>query len=211
MCAALRGAGMRRWATYLGIVVLVATVAPVLGGGPAAAAPGGPSGVSAAAEGLTIRVTWSPPTDLTGVTGYRVTAVPVGPSVDVPVGAGSAVLTGVRPNTPYTAQVATVAGGSSSPPVPADVPVTVAAPGGSLRAVTPARLLDTRSGLGAPAGATHQVDLQVTGRGGIPASGVGSVALNVTVTQPAGAGFVTAYPSGTLRPTASNLDYVAGQ
>jgi len=60
-------------------------------------------------------------------------------------------------------------------------------------------------------GATHQVDLQVTGRGGIPASGVGSVALNVTVTQPAGAGFVTVYPSGTLRPTASNLNYVAGQ
>ena len=54
-------------------------------------------------------------------------------------------------------------------------------------------------------------DLQVTGRGGVPATGVGAVALNVTVTDPAVSGFVTVWPTGTDRPTASNLNFVAGQ
>ena len=33
----------------------------------------------------------------------------------------------------------------------------------------------------------------------------------MTVTDPAGAGFLTVYPCGTSRPTASNLNFVAGQ
>ncbi|SCG52448.1 hypothetical protein GA0070609_2664 [Micromonospora echinaurantiaca] len=89
-----------------------------------------------------------------------------------------------------------------------------AAPGGSFTGVSPARLLDTRSGLGAPKGivvANGQVTLGVAGRGGIPASGVSSVVLNVTVTGPASAGYVTVYPTGAARPTASNLNYRAGQ
>jgi len=55
------------------------------------------------------------------------------------------------------------------------------------------------------------VHLQVLGRGGVPASGVSAVVLNVTVTAPSRAGFITAYPNGTARPTASNLNFVAGQ
>ena len=78
----------------------------------------------------------------------------------------------------------------------------------------PARLLDTREGLGAAAatvGAGSSIDLQVTGRGGVPASGVSGVVLNVTATQPSEASFVTVYPAGTERPNASNLNFVAGQ
>jgi hypothetical protein len=80
--------------------------------------------------------------------------------------------------------------------------------------VTPARLLDTRDGTGAPVGAVGgggQVDLQVTGRGGVPATGVSAVVLNVTVTEPTAAGFVTVWPAGETRPTASNLNFVPGQ
>lgn len=77
----------------------------------------------------------------------------------------------------------------------------------------PARLLDTRSGIGAPTGpvpAGGQVDLQVNGRGGVPADAA-AVVLNVTVVYPATAGYVTVYPSGASRPTASNLNFAAGQ
>ena len=35
--------------------------------------------------------------------------------------------------------------------------------------------------------------------------------LNVTVTQPSGSGYATLWPSGTNRPTASNLNFVRGQ
>jgi hypothetical protein len=83
----------------------------------------------------------------------------------------------------------------------------------------PARLLDTRPGLttidGQYAGAgirpTGSVQvLQVAGRAGIP-SGVASVVLNVTVDAPQLSGFITVYPCGAALPTASNLNYVAGQ
>ncbi len=52
--------------------------------------------------------------------------------------------------------------------------------------------------------------VKVTGRNGVPASGVGAVSLNVTVTGPDGGGYVTVYPCGT-RPEASSLNFVAGQ
>ncbi len=71
-------------------------------------------------------------------------------------------------------------------PARADAAPPPVQPGG-FTAVTPARILDTRTGLGAPAAKVaggQTVELQVTGRGGIPAGGVSAVALNVTVTEP---------------------------
>ena len=78
----------------------------------------------------------------------------------------------------------------------------------------PARILDTRSGNGAVAGAVPgggSVDLQVTGRGGVPSSGVGAVVLNVTVTQPVSDGNVVVFPTGSAVPLASNLNFVPAQ
>jgi hypothetical protein len=78
----------------------------------------------------------------------------------------------------------------------------------------PARILDTRSGLGAPAAAVgpgSTMNLQVTGQGGVPATGVSAVALNVTVTGPTKTSFLTAWPTGVSRPLAANLNFVAGQ
>ena len=86
--------------------------------------------------------------------------------------------------------------------------------GAGLATATPARILDTRSGLGAPAaklGAGATLSLQVTGRGGVPATGVSAVVLNVTVTEPVAGGFLTAWPAGETRPLVSNLNYVPGQ
>ena len=60
-----------------------------------------------------------------------------------------------------------------------------------------------------PAGSA--VDVQLTGRGGVPASGVAAVILNATVTETAGAGFLTIFPAGTARPWASDLNYAPGE
>ena len=79
--------------------------------------------------------------------------------------------------------------------------------------MTPNRILDTRSGNGAPAakmGAQSTVSLQVAGRGGVPASGVSAVVLNVTATEATAASFVTVWPSGVTRPNASSLNLVSG-
>jgi hypothetical protein len=92
--------------------------------------------------------------------------------------------------------------------------VTAATPAeGTYYAVTPDRLLDTRTGNGAPQaplGPGGVLHLQVAGRGGVPATGVSAVVLNMTVTQPTAASFLTVYPTGVPRPTASNLNFVAG-
>lgn len=81
--------------------------------------------------------------------------------------------------------------------------------------LTPARLLDTRNGTGGfhgMVGNGQQVVLTIAGAdgGALPATGVKAVALNVTVTGGVGGGYVTAYPDGTTRPTASNLNFNPG-
>ena len=81
--------------------------------------------------------------------------------------------------------------------------------GGLLTPVTPSPLLDTRAG--AKVGPDGTLGLQVTGRGGVPASGVSAVVLNVTATEPTATGFLTAWPAGPPRPLASNLNFSAGQ
>ena len=82
--------------------------------------------------------------------------------------------------------------------------------GGRLNAVEPARLLDTRTSEGPIAGGSSRT-LTVTGRGGVPASGVQAVVLNVTAIEPTRPGFLTVFPTGSDRPVASNLNFVAGQ
>ncbi len=57
------------------------------------------------------------------------------------------------------------------------------------------------------AGSTYE--LQVTGRAGVPAD-ADAVVLNITSADAKGTGFVSAYPCGTARPNASNLNYGVG-
>ena len=86
--------------------------------------------------------------------------------------------------------------------------------GARYHALSPDRILDTRDGNGAPTGKVGPagiLSLQVTGQGGVPTSGVTAVVMNVTVTQPTAPSFLTAWPTGETRPTASNLNYVAGE
>ena len=101
---------------------------------------------------------------------------------------------------------------AASRPTPAwaaDLSVRGLPPTPGFEAVAPARVLDTRSGTPLAARATGAI--QVTGRGGVPASGVLAPVMNLTVTQPKAAGNLTAFPNGTAEPTASNLNFVANQ
>ena len=58
---------------------------------------------------------------------------------------------------------------------------------------------------------TSPVTVTVTGNGGVPASGVSAVVLNVTVTRPTAPGYVTAYPADQPQPVASNVNYTTGE
>jgi len=92
--------------------------------------------------------------------------------------------------------------------------------GSQLTPLVPARIMDTRPGSstidGQAQGAgallkTSTVNLTVLNRGGVPASGVSAVVLNVTVTDPTAPGYLTIWPAGRFRPLASNLNFIANQ
>jgi ribosomal protein S11 len=90
-----------------------------------------------------------------------------------------------------------------------------------LNAVTPLRVIDTRSGVGGvPVGKVGALDgsgsaleVSVLSAIGRSAGAVSAVSLNVTATGTSASkygGYVTAYPCGT-RPNASNLNFVSSQ
>ncbi|MGW7539789.1 PKD domain-containing protein [Streptomyces sp. NPDC054770] len=81
-------------------------------------------------------------------------------------------------------------------------------------AASPKRILDTRNGTGAAkrrVGPGSVVRLKVLGVGGVPASGVTAVTMNVTDADATASSYVTVYPYGSSRPTASSLDFTAGR
>ncbi len=84
----------------------------------------------------------------------------------------------------------------------------------------PIRILDTRPGgsaainPGLPISSGVTFTLQVTGETvqsiEIPAGAIGVIG-NITVANPTGPGYLTLFPTGAARPTASGINYVAGQ
>ncbi|GIF53272.1 hypothetical protein DFJ67_1772 [Asanoa ferruginea] len=83
--------------------------------------------------------------------------------------------------------------------------------GASFTPVPPQRVLDTRSGLGAPSGAPLEpgADLHLS----VPASmrTAAAVVLNVTVTQPTANGYLKVYPDDDSQPTTSSINFLAKQ
>ncbi|BAN03866.1 HYR domain-containing protein [Ilumatobacter coccineus] len=83
------------------------------------------------------------------------------------------------------------------------------------RSLDPARVYATRSGDATVDGdqqgvgrvvAGSFVEVDIAGRAGVPASGVGAVVMNITAVNPSGRGYVTVSPCGD-RPLASSLNY----
>ena len=102
---------------------------------------------------------------------------------------------------------------------------------GTYTPLSPFRILDTRDPTLTPGGVAHKLGpgqpllLQVTGRcppppstsgcsggspNGVPGTGVSAVVLNVTITNPTAASFLTVWPAGQPEPNASNLNFTAG-
>src|SRR5450631_1679923 len=89
---------------------------------------------------------------------------------------------------------------------------TVAATAGTFVTTAGSRVLDTRLSMGAAApGHGGTVKLQVDGVGQVPATGVSAVVLNVTVTAPTAAGFITAFADLAALPPVSNLNFSKAQ
>ena len=171
---------------------LVAPAPAVTSASPASGLPGGGTAVAIAGSGFV---------GVTGVSfgGTAATAFSV---------SSNSSLNAISPPLPPGPVDITVATSAGSSPATASARFTVLG-GGVYHAQAPLRILDTRTGVGVGPDAT--VSLQVGGRGTVPPSGATAAVLNVTVSNPTAAGYVTVYPAGGLRPLASNLNFSPGQ
>ena len=76
--------------------------------------------------------------------------------------------------------------------------------------IGPARFLDTRTPGQIALQPGEVRNVQITGVASIPKTAT-AVAVNVTVTGPSAAGFVTVFPSGTATPGTSSVNFGAGR
>ncbi|OLD64987.1 MAG: hypothetical protein AUI47_03400, partial [Acidobacteria bacterium 13_1_40CM_2_68_5] len=168
--------------------------------------------VAIAGEG-SATVSWSPPAACTSVSSYTIASQPPGSTVTVSGSTFSAVATGLTDGTSYRFTVtATNAAGDGPGSAPSN---SVVVGRGAYVPVTPTRILDTRSGLGTgravPLGEHETMNVPITGQGGLPPTGVSAVVINVTVTNTTAGSYLTVWPAGVPRPTASNLNWTAGK
>ena len=169
--------------------------------------------VSAISGNASATVSWTRPSfdGGTGIAYYVVTPSPTSPTVTVAGNVTSAVVTGLTNGTAYTFTVAALTkigwtGSASSNAI------TPSAWIGQFRALAPARILDTRNnigGIGTQIRGGQTVNVPVVGTGGVPASGVAAVVLNITVTGAGGPGYLTLFPTGSPQPASSSINYKA--
>lgn len=102
-----------------------------------------------------------------------------------------------------TSLVGVVAGIVTAAPAAAATPDP-----GTFVSVTPVRALDTRTTGGAlTTGQTRTLSLAAR----VPSATATAVVLNLTVTEPSAAGYLTVYPTDRARPTASSINKRAGE
>ncbi|MDQ1627677.1 MAG: hypothetical protein QOI54_1421 [Actinomycetota bacterium] len=105
----------------------------------------------------------------------------------------------------WTHQVTVVPPAVTPPPAPrAALP-----PASGFVPLDPARVYDSTDGR-LPMGPGERLDLPVAGRGGVPSGGVGAVALTVTASRPSASTYLSVWPAGASKPTASTLNVSAG-
>jgi Fibronectin type III domain len=182
--------------------------------------PGAPTGLAATLGVGQATLSWTAPNQgASPITSYSVatTDTTTSTSLSPVVVSGSppatnADLTGLTPGDAYSFTVsATNADGTGA----ASAPLAELLPAPYFP-VAPARICDTRSNgnstpcVGKTLSAGGTLEVQVAGKGGVPV-GATAVVANVTVTGATAASFLTAYPDGTGRPLASNLNFSAGE
>ena len=87
--------------------------------------------------------------------------------------------------------------------------------GSSLNTLSPKRIMDTRSTgkIGSRTGTAASTTFNVYSKGGLPASGINAVVLNVTVVDPEvgdEGGYLSVYPCASGLPDVSNLNFTNG-
>jgi subtilisin family serine protease len=190
------------------------------------AAPCAPSAPSASLVGTnSAMVAWLTPISMgTGTLSSFTATASTGQTCSVGSASTSCTVTNLpAPATLTFSVIATSTTGVSPASIASNAVSTVAPPSGMMIPLNPARLVDTRSsqaggttvdgqfrGKGA-VGQGVSYGVRISGRGGVPAIGVGAVALNVTVQGPTAGSFLTVFPSGASRPNASNLNYAPDQ
>ncbi len=181
-------------------------------------APSAPGLVRAAAGVNSALMSWTTPVDDGGtpilsyvVTPYQGSTAQAPSTVTGSPPATTALITGLSNGTFYTFTVAATNNVGTGPPSASNAVRPMG--GGTYHPLPPARILDTRIGLGsvAPLANGESRSIQVAGQGNVPSSGVSAVVLNVTVTNTPGMGHLTVYPTGLTRPIASNLNWAPGQ
>lgn len=215
------------WFFAAGASTAVASAATLL----LAAAPGPPSHVSAVAVEGAATISWVPPTSVGSgpITQYVLTSAPAGrdgANLHVAGTSHTATIASLTDGTRYSFTVTAVnAAGPGQPSLPSNS-VVPSHPGGQFHPLAPYRVCDTRPGnpsklsgpdaqcLGKTLHAGGILTVRVAGTapsgksvGGVPASGVTAVVLNVTVTDTTAAGVLTAWPAGAVRPRTSNLNW----
>jgi N-acetylmuramoyl-L-alanine amidase len=89
------------------------------------------------------------------------------------------------------------------------VDVTGWFPPGAFHPITPTRIMDTRQGLGGNRiNYEDTIELKIRGQRSIPTEAT-SVMVNLTVTNPDTAGYLTVYPCAQVHPGTSNLNFAA--
>ena len=201
--------------------------------------PGPPTITSVTSNSSGLRVLWTAPTGAASILGYTATAATSDSTVvstaNWTSGSLGLTLEGLTANTRYTVSV-TAQNGSSyagndlgtgfGATAVYDQTVTYSS-GSFTRLAEPKRLVDTRGGDRFGSTSTSKVSVKrvkIAGAStydskatGLPASGIGAVALNVTAVEgfdDKGYGFVTAYPCDSLTtavPNASNLNFAGGE
>lgn len=87
--------------------------------------------------------------------------------------------------------------------------------GGGFNALDPFRVCDTRStGPNCPKGKIGpgaEIAVQLAGVGGAPTAGISAVTFNLTATHGTAGSFLTVWPDGAARPTASSLNFITNQ
>jgi serine protease len=179
-------------------------------------APSPPVALSVATGSGAARVTWSEPADGgSPVTSYTVTMSPGGRTCTWSSGPLTCTIDGLDAGRQYmVSAVAQNRRGVSQPAVSA--PFTWWP---TYNPVPAARLFDTRSGptgglVGVAAGRVtpgSPLSARLTGIGGVPSSGVGSLSLNVTVVGASQPGFVTVFDCSGAVPDVSSVNFGIGE
>jgi hypothetical protein len=116
----------------------------------------------------------------------------------------------------FTAMPLAVSAGAQMPRTDLTSQASVANAASTYVPLPPDRITDTRPDSGYPnAGRTlgpeGLLNIQVTGIGKVPVTGVTAVVINLTDVNPTASSYLTVFPEGATQPAASNLNFTADE